>query len=116
MALLKSRLLFAAGTPKATPISSSVWSSIKSSFLQMKASIKWLIGSSSSLHFWTDEWIQPTLANRLNIPLAQQAKMDVPISKFLINGVWHLSVDLPSSFTDEILQIHPLKSTSDVCL
>ena len=55
--LFRSRWFTASGSLKSTPVSFSIWNSLKASFLQMKDSIKWLIGSSSALHFWTDEWI-----------------------------------------------------------
>ena len=91
--LLRSRFLSASGSLKASPFTSSIWSSIKSSFLQMCDSIRWFIGSNSSLKFWIDEWIQPSLVFRLNIPLIQQVKLDAPILDFLSNGVWHLHGD-----------------------
>ena len=35
---------------------------------------------------------------------------------FLVNGVWHLPRDLPSDIHNEIIQIQPLKSSSNVCI
>ena len=79
----------------------------------MRDSIKWFI---RSLKFWTDEWIKPPLVSTLNIPLAQQAKLDASVSDFLINGVWHLLADLPSDIKNDVIQIQPFKSSADVCV
>ena len=35
---------------------------------------------------------------------------------FLVNGIWHLPTDLSSTVKNDIIQIQPLKSSSDVCV
>ena len=54
---LRSRYINASGLARPSHIFSSVWSSIKGCYEDIRANSQWLIGKHSSLHFWNDNWL-----------------------------------------------------------
>lgn len=47
-------------------ISSSIWQGIKEPFFALQSESRWLVGESSSVYFWLDDWV--AIADRLGIP------------------------------------------------
>ncbi|XP_050222822.1 uncharacterized protein LOC126672915 [Mercurialis annua] len=114
--ILKSRFLTVSGVPKKLPIGSSFWSSIREVYASDKVACRWIIGENSRLNFWTDEWIVPTVAERMNLSYSVKSKKTDLVTDFFINESWILPSYISSDIGNAIRSISPCRDTSDTCL
>lgn len=65
---LRGRYLNEFQAPKRMFISSSIRQGIKEPFFALQSESRWLVGESSSVYFWLDDWVGFSIADRLGIP------------------------------------------------
>ncbi|WCJ18474.1 Retrovirus-related Pol polyprotein from type-1 retrotransposable element R2 [Euphorbia peplus] len=106
MTLLRGRFIGRSGLPKSVIINSSIWSSISISFNRIQEDILWWVGRNSCLNFWNSNWLRPSIASQMHIPLSQRRKLVARVSDFLTSSGW---VNLPSLPLDIQNQISDLK-------
>ena len=95
---LRSRYINASGLARPSHIFSSVWSSIKGCYEDIRANSQWLIGKHSSLHFWNDNWLGSSISDQLGIPISLRKKLTAKISDFYVDDRWHFSDGFRSNF------------------
>ena len=83
--VLRNHFLYPSSLPEDTYFQSSMWSSIKHVYTNLRAEVRWLLGSTSKLNFWTDEWLVPSVTSQMNIAPSEQRNLYASISEFLVN-------------------------------
>ena len=116
MGVLRNRFLFFSGITRETYFHSSIWFSIKCIYASLYSEICWFIGTSTTLNFWTDSWISPSVANQLVIFLKDQRVLVNSVSYFLVNETLQLGHITDSVVKNNIMEISPIANSKDICV
>lgn len=110
MSTLKKRFLHSNRDIRRLPITSQIWSSIKSIFQFVRDRTTWLISDGSKVSFWFDNWAGMNLANILNLTETDRRTHNGTVGDFLVIGDWQF-LDLPEDITHDILHTDNLISS-----
>lgn len=50
----------------------------------------WTIGDGSTVHLWTDKWLEQPITELWNLPEHMHDRLDMKASEFILNGAWCL--------------------------
>jgi ribonuclease HI len=79
-------------------IYSSIWSSIKSEFVDILMNSGWLVGNGNNINFWLDNWCGDSLVSQLNIPTYLHSHLKATVSDFIVNKQWNFPFSVLMSF------------------
>jgi len=77
-------------TPKSNYITSSVWPRLKSNIQYIFDHAVWSVGDGRNIRFWTDKWLNSTIAEHWNIPPSLIPAIELKVVDFIVNKKWCL--------------------------
>jgi hypothetical protein len=101
-------------------IQSSIWSSAKNEFSNVRANSFWLLGDGRNINFWNDEWCGAPLSTQLSIPDHISQHLNASVNDFIFNGSWCFPPALTRAFPNLLTMVTkatiPLIPSSDSLL
>jgi len=76
--------------PKTHHITSSVWHGMKSHIQYILDHASWSVGNGQKISFWTDKWLDTSIAERWHIPPALFPHIELRVAECLNNRKWCL--------------------------
>lgn len=70
---------------------SSIWGSIRQSYMAYSKAAFWLLGENSTKSFWHENWLGVVISDFLQVPSSRRKLLQGSVSNFLHEGVWSLS-------------------------
>ncbi|KAL8492511.1 hypothetical protein ACS0TY_023916 [Phlomoides rotata] len=113
--LLHDQYLTPSGRPRSYSRVSSIWPRVHR---QMDPTFCWfqVVGQSSSISFWNDNWLGYIISDKIGIPANFAALLTITISDYFHDEQWHFDYDFFMKHTDivkDILKIHVLRDMVD---
>lgn len=103
--------------PKNHYITSSIWPGMKTQIQFIMDHSTWSIGNGKSISFYTDKWLESTIAEHWSIPSTILPAIELKVADCIVNGNWclppyisHKDPDLAS----KIKRTLPVEDTPDM--
>ncbi|KAL8507324.1 hypothetical protein ACS0TY_018024 [Phlomoides rotata] len=109
MALLHDRYITTGGMPRASGHPSSIGPGIRRHLGRLVTGSRWVVGHSSGISSWNDNWIGYIISDRIAIPLSFAMGLSSTIRDYFYDEIWHFDYQFFMKHTDivrDILSIH----------
>lgn len=78
-------------------IKSSIWTSIRESYIVVLENTTWIIGNGSKVNCWLDTWTEEPLANRFTILAVFHNSLTTMVKDWLINKTWCVPLNVQAA-------------------
>lgn len=78
------------GKPKRNYFTSSVWPGLRQHIHFVLDHTTWSVGDGHCIRFWTDRWLDNTIASKWNIPPDLHDLLTMRVSDCILEGIWCL--------------------------
>ncbi|KAL8463009.1 hypothetical protein ACS0TY_033861 [Phlomoides rotata] len=112
--LIHTRYLTHRGRPKPYIRVSSIWPSICRHLDRLIDGSRWVVGDTSNIRFWNDNWLGYVISDKLGIPSEFADGLVSTIGDFFYDDHWHFDYEFFMKHTDivkDILKIHISRGT-----
>ncbi|KAL8456695.1 hypothetical protein ACS0TY_034802 [Phlomoides rotata] len=109
MNLLHDRYITAGGRPRTLGRPSSIGPGIRRHLDRLVTGSRWVVGQSSRLNFWNDNWLGYIISEKIGIPPAFAMGLSSTILDYFYEECWHFDYEFFMKHTDivrDILNIH----------
>ncbi|KAL8546893.1 hypothetical protein ACS0TY_006563 [Phlomoides rotata] len=89
MALLHGRYIYAEGRPRSSGRPSSIGPGIRRHLGRLIAGSRWVVGHSSGINFWNDNWLGYIISDRIGIPTSFAMGLSSTIRDYFYDELWH---------------------------
>ncbi|KAL8463017.1 hypothetical protein ACS0TY_033870 [Phlomoides rotata] len=109
MALLHDRYISIGGKPRTSRGPSSIGPGIRRHLGRLVTGSRWVVGHSSGISFWNDNWLGSIISDRIGIPPSFDIGLSSTIRDYFYDEIWHFDYKFFMKHTDivrDILSIH----------
>ncbi|KAL8523191.1 hypothetical protein ACS0TY_013240 [Phlomoides rotata] len=109
MSVVHDRYLFDNGAPRNFYRVSSIWTGVHRHFPRLISQSQWLVGTSSLVCFWTDNWLGYKISEKIGLPDELLENLVSTVNEFYYDGCWHFEESFFMRYTRIVIDIINLK-------
>lgn len=94
--------------PKPHYLTSSTWPGMKPHIQMVLNHSTWAVGNGKCIHFWTDKWLDRSIASHWNLPASLTSSLSLKVADCIVKGNWCIPAYVVLKDPDLASQIHKL--------